>query len=70
MSYRHELFPKTFAPAEFTAFRASYEGINPDRPLETASVSFRETVGLEPHMFYLHAMFLNAVYGWRKSRQS
>lgn len=153
MSYRQELFRKNFVPAEFAAFRASYEGINPDRPLETVGVSFGETdpllrsfvnetpqlisfvdeflpqlgaflhgpfplpgdrvtrsawdcrgkagaykacgisaesvkgkrvldigcnagydtfylsalgaletVGLEPHMFYLHAMFLNAVY--------
>jgi len=43
MSYRQELFRKTFAPAEFRRFRAGYEGINPDRPLETAGISFRET---------------------------
>ena len=43
MSYRRELFRKIFVPAEFAAFRASYEGINPDRPLETASISFGET---------------------------
>ena len=43
MSYRQELFRKIFVPAEFAAFRASYEGINPDRLLETAGVSFSET---------------------------
>lgn len=43
MSYRQELFRKTFVPAKFKAFRADYEGINPDRPLETASIPFGET---------------------------
>ena len=43
MSYRQELFRKSFLPAEFAAFRGNYDGINPDRPLETAGVSFQET---------------------------
>jgi hypothetical protein len=42
MSPRHEPFRMTFAPAEFRILRAGYEGINPDRPLETAGIPFRE----------------------------
>lgn len=42
MSYQQGLFLNTFAPAEFEAFRAGYEGINPSRPLETAGVWFQE----------------------------
>jgi hypothetical protein len=43
MSYQQGLFRNTFLPAEFAAFRGNYDGINPDRPLETAGVSFQET---------------------------
>lgn len=43
MSYRQEVFRKTFVPEEFRRFRASYEGINPDRPLETAGIAYGET---------------------------
>ena len=43
MSYRQDLFPKTFARAEFKASRASCESINPDWRLAPAGISFRET---------------------------
>lgn len=33
MSFRREQFRRLFEPDVFKAFRAGYEGINPDRPL-------------------------------------
>jgi hypothetical protein len=43
MSYRQAAISEVFSPAEFRNFRASYEGINPNRPLETAGISFTDT---------------------------
>lgn len=36
------LFRRGFSAAWFAKFRETYEGINPDRPLETASVRFED----------------------------
>jgi len=43
MSHGQKLFRKKFVAAEFKAFRADYEGIAPDRALETANISFGKT---------------------------
>lgn len=43
MSIHQQEFRKLFQPELFKEFRASYEGINPDRPLETAGIGFGET---------------------------
>lgn len=43
MSFRREQFRRLFEPDVFKAFRAGYEGINPDRPLETAGIRYDET---------------------------
>ena len=43
MSLRKQNFRDAFRPEEFRAFRAAYEGINPDRPLETSGIAFGDT---------------------------
>lgn len=43
MTFRQQQFRRLFQPEAFRAFRAAYEGINPDRPLETAGIGFGET---------------------------
>lgn len=43
MSHRQAVFLKNFDKAEFARFRATYESINPDRPIETANVKFEDT---------------------------
>lgn len=43
MSIHQQEFRRLFQPEVFKAFRTTYEGINPDRPLETAGISFSET---------------------------
>lgn len=43
MSFRQEQFRKQFSTEAFRAFRSTYEGINPDRPLETAGIHFNDT---------------------------
>lgn len=43
MSQREEEFLKEFNKDWFAQFRTSYESINPDRPIETASVKYEDT---------------------------
>ena len=43
MSYRQEVFLKGFSKDDFAKFRTSYETINPDRPIETATIEYGET---------------------------
>jgi len=43
MSYKQEMFLKKFNKDKFATFRASYESINPDRPIETANVKYDNT---------------------------
>lgn len=46
MSFRQEQFRRLFQPEAFKEFRRTYEGINPDRPLETAGIRYEETESL------------------------
>ena len=43
MSFRQQEFRKLFEPEAFRKFRSDYEGINPDRSLETAEIHFNQT---------------------------
>lgn len=43
MTNNEQLFREQFDKEWFRQFRSSYEGINPDRPLETANVAFKDT---------------------------
>jgi SAM-dependent methyltransferase len=43
MSLNANLFRRQFNTEQFTQFRSTYEQINPDRPLETAAISFDES---------------------------
>ena len=43
VSYKYEVFLKEFDKHTFAKFRASYESINPDRPIETASIKYGDT---------------------------
>lgn len=43
MSHKQKIFLKEFDKDEFARFRATYETINPDRPIETANVKFGNT---------------------------
>lgn len=43
MSSRQEQFRTLFQPASFRQFREGYEGINPDRPLESVGVEYEDT---------------------------
>jgi len=43
MSFRQQQFGRIFQPEAFKQFRSGYEGINPDRPLETAGIRFDQT---------------------------
>lgn len=43
MSFRQQQFRRLFKPEVFKEFRTQYEGINPDRPLETAGIDYAET---------------------------
>ena len=43
MSYRQEVFLKGFSKDDFAKFRTTYETINPDRPIETATIEYGET---------------------------
>lgn len=42
-NHNQELFLREFDEAWFKRFRGTYENINPDRPIETASVRFEDT---------------------------
>lgn len=43
MKYKEEVFRKQFDKNWFAQFRKGYESINPDRPVETANVEFKDT---------------------------
>lgn len=43
MTFKRDIFRRQFDREAFTAFRTTYEGINPDRPVETLALSFDET---------------------------
>lgn len=43
MSFRQQQFRRLFQPDVFKEFRAGYEGINPDRPLETIGIGYDNT---------------------------
>jgi len=43
MSFRQQQFRRLFQAEAFRKFRSEYEGINPDRPLETAGIRFDQT---------------------------
>ena len=43
MTFAQQHFRDTFQPEAFRVFRSAYEGINPDRPLETAGIAFGDT---------------------------
>ena len=43
MSNKEDIFRKQFSKDWFAQFRATYESINPDRPVETVNVKFEET---------------------------
>jgi SAM-dependent methyltransferase len=43
MSYKYKVFLKEFNKDAFAKFRTSYELINPDRPIETASIKYGDT---------------------------
>lgn len=43
MTYKEKIFRKEFNKEWFAQFRAGYESINPDRPVETANVKFKDT---------------------------
>lgn len=43
MSFRENVFLKNFNKEDFRKFRATYEAINPDRPVETANLNFEDT---------------------------
>jgi tRNA (mo5U34)-methyltransferase len=43
MAFRQDQFRRLFQPDVFLEFRRNYEGINPDRPLETSGIGYEET---------------------------
>lgn len=43
MTFRQQRFRRLFQPEIFREFRSHYEGINPDRPLETAGIRYSQT---------------------------
>lgn len=45
MNLQRQLFKRQFDAAAFREFRTTYEGINPDRPVETDGIAFDQTYG-------------------------
>lgn len=43
MSYQTNMFLREFNPESYRQFRASYESVNPDRPIETGNVEYEGT---------------------------
>jgi hypothetical protein len=58
-SWRQKAFRRSFESAEFRKSRAGYEGINPDRALETSGITFVQTEPLL-HVFVPNDRSANA----------